>query len=162
VFAQARDLFATAAEHEGVAALEANHLATGARGLDHPAIDLVLADAGRAAPLADEHPLGVTASAVEHSIGDQFVMKHDIGVLQHVQARSVSRSGSPARPTRNTVPTRSRRSRLPASMLQTARRAPSVRPALPRQCVPPPDRQKVAAKRLPATGADTGPSSQIH
>ena len=57
VLAQALELLAAAAEHEGIAALEPHDLAAGLRGLDQPAVDLVLADAGLALALADEHPL---------------------------------------------------------------------------------------------------------
>ena len=85
LLAQALDLFAAAAEHEGIAALETNHLAAGSRGVDQPAVDLVLADAGLAAALADEHALGVAPHAVEHRVGDELVVEYDIGVLQHLQ-----------------------------------------------------------------------------
>ena len=55
------------------------------RGVDQPPVDLVLADAGLAAALADEHALGVAPHAVEHRVGDELVVEHDVGVLQHLQ-----------------------------------------------------------------------------
>ena len=85
LLAQALDLFAAASEHEGIATLQANHLAAGFRGVDQTLVDLVLSDAALAAALADEHALGVAPHAVEHRVGDELVVEHDVGILQHLQ-----------------------------------------------------------------------------
>ena len=85
VLAQPRDFFAAAPEHKSVAALEPHHAAAGLRRFDQTPVDLVLPDAGLAALLADEHALGIAPHAVEHGLGDELVVEHDIGVLQHLQ-----------------------------------------------------------------------------
>jgi hypothetical protein len=85
VFAQALDLFTAAPEHESVATFQANDLTARTCGLDQPAVDLVLPDAGLAFALADEHALGVTAHTVEHRLGHELIVEHDVGILQYLQ-----------------------------------------------------------------------------
>ena len=68
--AQVIEFLAAAPEHERIAALEAHDAQARLRRLDQPAVDLVLADAGLAAPLADEDALGVAPRAVKHRVGD--------------------------------------------------------------------------------------------
>src|SRR5262249_61776431 len=61
---QILQFFAAASEHEGIAAFEPHHAATGARRRDQAAADLVLSDACLAAPLADEYLLGATSGSI--------------------------------------------------------------------------------------------------
>src|SRR6478752_4740954 len=53
--------------------------------LDQAPVDLILSDAGLAAPLADEHLLGVAAGSVKHACGDEFVIEHDIRIRERVE-----------------------------------------------------------------------------
>ena len=73
-----------AAENEGIAALQPHDALAGFRGLDH-AVDGVLPDAGLADAAADRHARGVAADAVENFRRDQFVIKHDVGILERAQ-----------------------------------------------------------------------------
>ena len=83
--AQRFDLFAAAAEHEGIAALQPHHALAGLRGLDHALVDGVLADAGLADAAADRNARGVAADAVENFRRDQLVVEDDVGILQRAQ-----------------------------------------------------------------------------
>ena len=55
------------------------------RGIDQQRVDRVLADAGLADAAADRHARGIAAHAVENFRRDQFVVEHDVGVLQRAQ-----------------------------------------------------------------------------
>ena len=87
----ARDLDASKLESmidavplEGAIA-KAHDLMAVARGLDEAAVDLLLADAGLAAALADEDALGIAARTVENFLRDEFVVEDDVGVLERLQ-----------------------------------------------------------------------------
>src|SRR5262249_48971818 len=54
------ELLAATAEDERVTALEPHHPSARARRLGQAAVDLMLTDAGRAAPFADKYAFGVT------------------------------------------------------------------------------------------------------
>ena len=71
------DLLATAAEDEGIAALEADDPPPAAGPEDHQAMDRVLADAGPAGTLADEEP--ARARREGQSLGrDERVVQHEV------------------------------------------------------------------------------------
>ena len=114
--AQIVKLLAAAAEHEGIAALEAHDVEAAAGGIAQAAVDLVLADARCAAALADEHAFGVAPRAIENPGRDELVVENDVGALQRVQGPQRQKSGSPGpAPTRCTVPTGSFLARGPRS-----------------------------------------------
>src|SRR5690348_15339070 len=83
--AQSLELLAAAAEDEGITAFETHDSAAATRRLDEATVDLVLADTGLALAPADEHPLGIAARPIEHSLADQIVIEHDVGALQGPQ-----------------------------------------------------------------------------
>jgi hypothetical protein len=55
------------------------------RRLDQQLIDGVLANAGLADTAADRHPGRIAAGAIENFRRDQFIVKHDVGILQRAQ-----------------------------------------------------------------------------
>src|SRR5262249_50223783 len=81
-------------EYERIAALEPHHAATGTRGGEQPPVDLVLADACLATPLADEHLLGAAPSAIEHPRSHQLVVEHDIGISQRMERTQGQKIGT--------------------------------------------------------------------
>ena len=83
--AQRFDFLAAAAEDEGIAALQPHRALAGFRGFDQQFVDGVLADAGLADAAADRHARRIAARAVENFRRDQFVVEHDVGVLQRAQ-----------------------------------------------------------------------------
>ncbi len=83
--AQRLDFLAAAAEHEGVAALQAYRALARFRGLDQQAIDRLLADAGLSDATADRNARRIATRAVENFGRHQFVVEHDVGVLQRAQ-----------------------------------------------------------------------------
>jgi hypothetical protein len=97
------EFLAAAAEHEGVAALQAHHRAARARMLEHEPVDARLRGcmrvgaAGRAGLLADVDQLGVAAHAREHVGGDQAVVQHHVGLREHAQ-RAQGEQARVARP----------------------------------------------------------------
>ena len=80
--AQGCELFAGAAEHERIAALEPHHGLAGARALDHQLLDLVLRDAVVALRLADRDQLDLAAGMFEHASAGEPVVENDIGGFQ--------------------------------------------------------------------------------
>src|SRR5262249_58324919 len=72
---QVFELFAAAAEDERIAALEPYNCAPAPRRFDEAAIDLILADAGMPAPLADENALRVPARPINNARRHQLVIE---------------------------------------------------------------------------------------
>ena len=83
--AQRLDLLAAAAEDEGIAALQPHRALAGFRGIDQQLVDRVLPDAGLADAATDRNARGVAADAIKNFGRDQFVVEHDVGILQRAQ-----------------------------------------------------------------------------
>ena len=75
-------LLGGAAEHHGIAALEAHHTLAVARQTHHQAIDVVLPAGGTAAGLADQHAPRLAPRQLEDLRADQPVVEDDVGRLQ--------------------------------------------------------------------------------
>ena len=82
---QGQRLLAAAAEHEGVAALEAQHALALAREFDQPFGDVALAWRRHAAPLARELARRVRIGEAHHLVADQRVVDDAVGLAQSVQ-----------------------------------------------------------------------------
>jgi hypothetical protein len=72
---------AAAAQHEGIAALEAHDASTAARRADHELVDRLLAHAASPTSLADGEALGAGGEA-QHLGADQGVVEHEVGLLE--------------------------------------------------------------------------------
>ena len=96
---------------------------------------------GCAAPLADEHLLGVAPRAVENLRRDQFVVEHNVGALQSMQRAQVSGDRDRPDPLR------------PDNTMPGASAADCARASIARRAPPPP-----RARGRPATAAPIGPS----
>ena len=83
--AQRFDLFAAAAEDEGIAALQPYRALACLCSVNQQMVDRILADAGLADPAADRNPRGVATDAIENFRRHQFVVENDIGILQGAQ-----------------------------------------------------------------------------
>ena len=75
-------LLATAAQHEGVTALEPHHALAGKGVLDEHRLDLVLAHGGPAGGLAPADHLDTAGEQVDHVRRAQPVHDHDVGLAQ--------------------------------------------------------------------------------
>ena len=87
-------LFAAAAEHERVAALQAHDFEP-VLARDEQLVDLLLRHRGAARRLADVDELGTGRREVEQRRRREPVVDHNIGAPQQLGAASVSRPGSP-------------------------------------------------------------------
>ena len=101
-FAQHFDLLATAAEDEGIAALQPHRALSGFRCINQQFVDRILADTGLADPAADRNARGVAPDAIENFRRDQFVVENDIRILQRAQRLDgeqigIARSGADQR-----------------------------------------------------------------
>ena len=70
--------FAAAAEHEWIAALEANDALAASRRADHQPIDRVLGDRMATGALPDEESLRFRCE-LEQLLGDERVVEHEVG-----------------------------------------------------------------------------------
>ena len=76
------ELFAAAAEHERIAALEAHDVAAGFRFRHQQRVDLSLRQRVVALALADEHAAGIAPRIFQHRRIDQLVIDDDVGLAQ--------------------------------------------------------------------------------
>ncbi len=83
--AQRLQFLAAAAEHEGIAALQAHHHLAGARVLDQQAVDLRLRCTGADAPLADADLIRVAPREFQHLVADQRIVQDHVRLLQRAQ-----------------------------------------------------------------------------
>ena len=84
---------AAAAEHERVAALEADHPAAGTGMLQHQGVDLFLRHAVLAGGLADLHPQCGRRGQCQYLRADQAVVQQHLGRLQCAQGVQGQQAG---------------------------------------------------------------------
>ena len=79
------DLLPSAAEDEGITALQAHHALSLFGQVREQLVDLLLAHRMLVAFLADIDAFGIAARHVQHGFGDQAVVDDDIGLLHQAQ-----------------------------------------------------------------------------
>jgi hypothetical protein len=102
---QALRLLAAAAEHVGVAALQAHQAAAALRQPHHQLDDALLRQRVMTALLADVDEIGLGRHQAEHGLGDEVVVQHQRGSTQrmgrlHRQQLGIAGAGADQRDTR--------------------------------------------------------------